>query len=56
MSDNEKKIVVEVLDYLGNQLTNEIDNHGGLQDSEASRLATAIENSVKNTKKHFSQQ
>lgn len=55
MSDNEKQLIVEVLDYLCDQLVNEIDNHGGLQDPETSRLATAIENSVKNARQHFSQ-
>lgn len=54
MLDNEKKIVVDVLDYLGKQLVNEIDNHGGLQEPETSRLATAIQNAVKNSKEHFS--
>lgn len=55
MSDSEKKIVIEVLNYLSNELVNEIDNNAQLEEPEACRLAQAIKDSVENTKNHFSQ-
>lgn len=54
MTDNEKKVVADMLHFLYKELVNEIDNHAGLQQSETVRLAEAIKASVKNTEQHFS--